>query len=708
MERLKLSRLEQLLHFPGSTGLVPDASVLSCGCLVSAFQHNLTKSNVCGNCHKSDVYILAEVEPLRELYQLIQSLKSQQSSGSLSTRRRRSSAKKSVVLVDQSEQIGSESLDLLTLFYKYAREEENLDTNLKNVSENAQVDPISINPRDDKLSSETKFFLNSKPQISPELSSFKLRTPPLSDSITPKLGSLDIKEASILSNLNEEKEYNFSKCFPFHRKLTTYPTQQLRQPTSSNPFKGAILRRNARYISSCIHTYPDIIQGLEITKFVLVTEESWELYDYVVPTDLLDTSSIKPRLIACGKSNGEYGSTFKSLHKSKMGEFIVKPDSSQLCNELSDDYEPKYAKLLNQWQFYNCQISKNYLILSGSNGVVRLLNVNSNSPYEIGQPIYTYFSEYPIRCIRLSPNDQLIATSITAIRDNAPSKEQPFIILHKLEIDEVNQLTSISRISISLPSRDPIKQINFNPSSSHVICSTAWENLILIIKLKSYENHANYRKPRLIFSGKVHESEQIDDDLIRATEGITSIQFGMLNSNNIFVCSSTLETRGNPPMILKLDGPIIDSKSKVTSSDNYSIQNSFNSLENEEDYSIRKSEVIRRFPEVGSLIHNMALSPRGDGVVFLSKDGHLYLISIPNVNSSTSSSSIKQVGVLLGEVSGAERYQESASINFSSDGAKIFAIDRKGIFSVFDFAKGVPGQDLDVVRCKILNTQIHQ
>lgn len=40
---------------------------------------------------------------------------------------------------------------------------------------------------------------------------------------------------------------------------------------------------------------------------------------------------------------------------------------------------------------------------------------------------------------------------------------------------------------------------------------------------------------------------------------------------------------------------------------------------------------------------------------------------------------------------------------FSADGGKVFALDRKGVFSVFDFTKGIPGEDPDVIKCKIIS-----
>ena len=43
---------------------------------------------------------------------------------------------------------------------------------------------------------------------------------------------------NLLESVSEQKEFNFTKCFPFHRKLTTFPTQQLKLNFSSMvPFK---------------------------------------------------------------------------------------------------------------------------------------------------------------------------------------------------------------------------------------------------------------------------------------------------------------------------------------------------------------------------------------------------------------------------------------------------------------------------------------
>lgn len=83
------------------------------------------------------------------------------------------------------------------------------------------------------------------------------------------------------------------------------------------------------------------------------------------------------------------------------------------------------------------------------------------------------------------------------------------------------------------------------------------------------------------------------------------------------------------------------------------------------------------------------------------------MVSLPNFypgrRISATDSKNKKIVVLLGEVANAERFSEAASVVFSSDGGKVFALDRRGVFSVFDFTKGIPGKDPDVIKCKIIS-----
>ncbi|KAK6464825.1 transcriptional regulator of peptide transport [Scheffersomyces coipomensis] len=752
MDKIKISSLESLLRLPGDPAgqsvIVSDTSMLTCGCLISESWFGTGSS--CPNCGKENVSILSEIKPLRDLYKIIQQLNTQLAAVSIPTpttsnnnitappslmansRRRRSSSKKSIkagtldTFNEGSQFQSQDSMDLISLFYKFAKEEEyvHIEPPPSTSPNNSKVQPISIrnkgngttNPEKHEIGSSSLNSYQNSTSISPSHNAPHLKVDP-TDSL--KNQSLEF-EKNLLKGLSEEKEYNFSKCFPFYRKSSTFPTQQLKFSMSNLSFKSnSIMKKSARFIGSDIYTYFDFALGNEVTRFVLISEKRWELYEYIVPLSETDTASIKPQMICCGKSTGEYGENINNLNtfpstSSAIKEIVIKNDFN---SESSNDSDLK--KRLQQWDHLYCKLSKNYLFISGTKGVMRLFNLNRMSPYTFGQPIYTYVTNFPIRCVSISPNDKLLACAITA-KERLSSKEQPFIVLHRLHASDDGYLHSVEPITITIPYRDPIKLLNFNATSTHLLCCTAWESRYLIIRLRNMtggpnDSSENYRKPRLIWSdqsyksnrrhrggendGEDEEQRENDNDLMMTNEGVTDVQFGSLHSNTIILSSCSLKSR--PPMIVRLDGALIDSNRNRSVSDS---QTSITSVGGEDD-EIKSSETVTKFPEIGSSIYSFAMSPRGDGIVFLDKSGRLFLVSTPGLrfNSTTSLATNKNVVVLLGEVSNAERFTEAASIKFSPDGGKIFAVDRKGILSVFDFTKGVPGDDLDVVKCKILN-----
>ncbi|ODV77386.1 uncharacterized protein CANTADRAFT_55534 [Suhomyces tanzawaensis NRRL Y-17324] len=729
MNKLNLSSLEELLRFPGvlSEELIPDASVLSCGCLTSEAIFRSSGVPFCYNCQKEGVDIISEVRPLRDLYNIIQQLNVQLIGPPQNANygdRRRSSSKRSGGVFEDS-QPAPETMDLISLFYKFAKEEENLAEPLKLQTDHSIVKPIEIKRHSQELRKLHHFqsvnvHVPSTNSISPrqrsaEKASFLNSTPEVMNSL--------LLESNLLKSLSEEKEYNFSKCFPFHRKLTTFPTQQVKFNLASMtqiPFKsGSMIKKNTRFTGSDIHTYVDLQLDIEVTRFVLINEKRWELYEYTVPLNDSSAES-RPQMICCGKLSGEYGENMNELNPANndttvTGEIIIKNEfNHNNSDQVASSQESDIKKKLQLWDFLFCQLSSDYLVISGTKGIMRVINLKRNLSYGLGQPIYTYITNFPIRCISMAPNNSLVACGITA-RERLSGKEQPFVILHRLILGQNQKLASVDPITITIPYRDPIKLINFNPSSTHLVCCTVWESRYLVIKLRSNELSDNYRRPRLIWSDLSIKSQRrhselegvaaadAQDQLMMGHEGITDLQFGSRYSNTVIITSCSLKSR--PPLVIRLDGPLIDSNrtQSVAVSDTYSIQNSMNSVEEEDFSSVNSAEVILKLSEVGSSAHRTALSPRGDGIVFVNKDGSIYLVSTPNLNSSALTSTNKRVVVLLGEVANAERFTEAASIKFSADGSKIFTVDRKGTFSVFDFTKGVPGEDVDVVKCKLIN-----
>lgn len=116
---------------------------------------------------------------------------------------------------------------------------------------------------------------------------------------------------------------------------------------------------------------------------------------------------------------------------------------------------------------------------------MRVINVSLEGQYQMGEPIYTYLTNFPIRCIAISPNENLIACSITG-RERISDKEQPFIVLHRMVVHEESWISFVDPILITVPYRDPIKLVNFNASSSHIICATVWGVEVYHHKIKRW------------------------------------------------------------------------------------------------------------------------------------------------------------------------------------------------------------------------------
>ena len=104
--------------------------------------NELNIPRICPTCQLQNVSILAPVKPLRDLY----NISNQQSQTSLE-RRRPSSSKKSIkAILDENykpktgdETAGNtESMSLLSLFYKFAKEEQFERTDLKEVPHSYQ------------------------------------------------------------------------------------------------------------------------------------------------------------------------------------------------------------------------------------------------------------------------------------------------------------------------------------------------------------------------------------------------------------------------------------------------------------------------------------------------------------------------------------------------------------------------------------------
>ncbi|KAG7194944.1 SPS-sensor component ptr3 [Scheffersomyces spartinae] len=690
MDKVKITVFENLLRLPYDSGKpVEDCSVLTCGCLVSESYFLQLLDKKCPTCLAKGVGLLSSIEPLRELYQVVQKLNFNASS----RRRRRSSSKRSekgaLVIGDALNELFREntkatttdkedSVDFMTLFYKIAKEETKGCGGDPGGGEE-ELKHTQVNATNDNDESVSRQKSTTSIHVEDYMNQLQIQNPhPLL--VDPVWGTdLDL--------LSEEKEYNFSKCFPFHRKFTSYPTLQ-------SKFKlNFILLKSYRIIASDIISY--FRNGQEVMMFVFLTEKRWEIYEF-------KSGDSKPEMVCCGKLTGEYGPSPSSLRLSSSEGIVNKSDFNYPGAE-----DSSLSKRLQSWDHIHCKLASDYLLISGSKGVLRVYNLRKGSKYLVGQPIYTYVTNFPLRCISISPNQQLLACGIVA-RERLSGREQPFIILHKMNFTPEGILKTVEPITITVPYRDPIKLISFNATSSYILCCTAWESRYLIIKIREFND--NYRRPRLVWTdyagkrSKETSNDKNDNGLEMTTAGITDIQFGIKHSNTIIITSCSI--KNTFPEIVRLEGATLDSERKGSShtvADVIGEQESTSSrLDEVETSYIRSSELALRFPEVGPFIHKLAISPRGDGLVFLRNDGNLYLVSTPNLSVPVTGNN-KKIVVLLGEVAGSDVADECASISFSADGGKVYAVDRRGILYVYDFTKGVPGQELDVVKCKIIN-----
>lgn len=111
-----------------------------------------------------------------------------------------------------------------------------------------------------------------------------------------------------------------------------------------------------------------------------------------------------------------------------------------------------------------------------------------------------------------------------------------------------------------------------------------------------------------------------------------------------------------------------------------------------ESQSVAHPRMLLKVEEIGSSIHKCCVSPRNDAFAFLNKKGSVYIMHINNNFER------KRI-VLAGDVMSATKMSEAASLRFSKDGYKLYIIDRKGILYVEDFIAGTP-QSHDVTKCK--------
>lgn len=633
------------------SGLVEDCCMLSCGCCVSEnLYHKLdalvgTASMRCPICHSHNISVIGPVKQLRNLYCQLKSLETRRQR-QLIDQEKASSIYTVRSLTDDSATTHkafmtgeTSSLTPTKLFKDIPRQLDSSRSEYTSVSPNKQHSLLSLfhavatrlnneNYDDnsstnvlDQVQAPIKYVLPEEPEFSSTEdlnvldNSSNTKTVPVSqDSATGSIRN-DLQNLAISVSSNEEKEYYFAKCFPIYRRRTQFNTHQKFLRTKSKLFINMAIS-------------PDC------TKFALVTEHRWEVHS--VPND---TSKQNPGLLFCGKSSGEYGPNFDNLKFPKDKEVLASR------NEPSDS---------DSWEHYCCKLSNDFLIISGTKRKLRIFDLNQG-----GQPICTRLSNFPIRCIDIDPNSNLIACGITG-KDRHTGSEQALIVFHKISRNKVTSEPEFpSPFTITLPYRDPINTIQFSNDGSYLSCSTALESRFLVISLRKVN------EPRLVMKSL----RSIDTSM--ESEGITDTKLFPGNPNLMCVTSMAFNS---PPIVI-----------------NTKIQNM------EGLQTVAQPTMLMRLDELGSKIHKCEVSPRNDSIAFLERNGSVYIMSAPTMMDNE-----KRRIVLVDMVANAYRAKESAALRFSSDGHKLFILDRKGILYVEDFSHGPP-QGHEVTKCKQIN-----
>ncbi|KAK9481167.1 WD40-repeat-containing domain protein [Lipomyces japonicus] len=484
----------------------------------------------------------------------------------------------------------------------------------------------------------------------------------------------------ILGLEDESREKMFAENYPIYRKDVRYVTQ------SSKGF--SVIPRGKLFEATAIS--PDT------TRFALISEKRWEVL--TIPTEYKPGSG--PITICAGKSTGEYGASFDRYRQK--------------------DVKDKLRGI--SWAQTMAAMSNRYLAIAGTNGVLRVHDMEKT-----GQPIFTDISPFPIRCIALSRNGNLLACGITS-RDPVSNTELPVIILHNLSHLTGDSSSKIKTIQIDMPYRDPINMISFSDDGKLLTCSTILESRFMVINLYDPSN------PRLI----IRSSRKLNTSF--ESEGITCIRF--FPGNRLLALSSVAHNAY--PIIIDTNIPAVSvpilfsspsadhvggfgknhsgsSNGVVSSRDDFDDDFDFSVPFTNRNYhhapisatsgsnggnggnggsggngsGLLHPKVVTRFHEVGSTTHQVAISPRANSIAFLDRNGTVFLAHFIRVDSEH-----RRV-VAVVDVTNANKISEAASIAFSPNGQKLIIVDRKGILYIEDFGAGAENGDA-LKKCRVI------
>ena len=681
------------LNYPSSLSYAPanDTSTLSCGCLVSEGLFKTLRSEqrkssdevspdkiTCPLCETNNVGVIAPCTNMRNLVTYFTKLKQELSNGesaetSFSHHFTSNSSFLKEVDFLQREKSDNKELndDLPSMFSKLNTEtpkrgqiqsttpvtQSNLSfltafhevlVEIQNPS-SVESNEISKSPSySGKYSPQDHYLEDSMHSSGVNINSFHNQSTgnikshsPTSTSAISSLGSIQrqrtrqssfqstsnltkLMSSNSTSSGNQHKPYSnkeilLSKNFPFFRRAYTF-----------NIHNSNFLLKTKSYLQTQLSP--------NLTKLALLSEKKWEIYK--IDTERPDR---QPKLFCCGKSDGSYGPDPDHMKRVSKDQIITNSNITENVNETMN--------LLENWEHLYCQITENLLIISGTRGFLRVIDLTQS-----GRCLYTYQCNFPIRCLDVSMNEGFIALGITG-KDKYTQVEQAVIIIIKLIPETARSPFQILTYPFSLPYRDPINLLKFSSDSTLLSVATALESRFLVISL------VDPSRPTLVMKSQRRLDTSLD------SEGITDISF--FPDNRLMTITSL--SHNSEPIIIDTN------ISSIFGPDG-----------------IAKPKLLMKIDEVGSTIHKCCVSPRGDSVAYINRNGNVYIMTTPRMDDNDN----KKIACVL-EVSNAFRAKEAASVRFDSDGYKLYVLDRKGILSIADFTAGTV-EDHTVTRCKII------
>jgi hypothetical protein len=345
-----------------------------------------------------------------------------------------------------------------------------------------------------------------------------------------------------------------------------------------------------------------------------------------------------------------------------------------------DPLEIAPPKDAHNWENPMVAMTNSLICVASASGLLRVYEVTTGG-IDI---VHDQQSDFGIHCMTISPLGNMIAYSIIG-RDKNHKETQPMIVLKNLGVAGIssptgsrsmsfNSTTSVSSarstasrfesgkaITVTSPYRDPISTLSFSQDECYLTCSTYAESRFLVISV------INPLEPRMVLKS----SRRVDPD--ENYEGITSVKLFPNESRYMVVTSSAV---ASPPIVL--DTKISQSSSALS------------------DHStLTRPSLLMRVDKVGTQIHSCEISPKGDAVAFLDKNGLIYIMHSPGMTLDT-----RRITIVT-EVNDSSTYKLAASMRFSTNGQVLFAVDRRGNLHIEDFAAGLP-HHAGMGKCRIL------